>query len=435
MSIDQLIDKATSPDLQDDDYGTLLDLVELVNQNPSANVITALRLLKVKLQSSNANTLLRSITLLDFLAENCGAMMKATIATPDFIDNYLLTIIDDSIIHISVKLAMVNEIYKLSKSFQNDSSLSIMTSTFNNLKSRYPDLTNQAINQSSNTSNQPPNNDEDMLIKKAIEESLRETTRTKNMVPPQQPPRQSQDRPLQPVPVAAQSSPSMNNQPQLQPQYTQQSQQQQPQQYQPPQPPQLEEDMDKPEKVVALYDLVSDDEDTLSFQKNDIITIVEEINADWLRGCLNGKAGIIPTNYVKRIPKTTNADLSNLMNLLNNSFDVETTLSQLMDLKKKLSTNSINNTQFQSILLSNNFPSKLQQIEKQKALLKQCLDLQHLKILELNSLQSNIENSLTTYQSLISQGAGSSNNIESQSDTSISQFIQTYPDISNLNIK
>ncbi|TID28967.1 hypothetical protein CANINC_002235 [Pichia inconspicua] len=477
MSIELLFDKATSPDLQDDDYATLLDIVELVNKNPSSNVTTAIRLLKVKLQSSNANTLLRSITLLDFLAENCGALMKAAIATPDFINDYLLSIIEDSLIHISIKVALTNEIYKLSKSFQSDPSLSIMTSTFNDLKIRHPDLTSQIVDQSTATIASPPNNEEDLLIKKAIEESLKDSQPQHQLQrPPQQLPVQQfqpqytqQQQPQQ----QQQQQPQQQQQqqpPQLQQQYTQQQQQQQqqfnqPQQQFPPQQqaqqpqlqpqftqhssplqpqqtmasinsqqqPQLDEDANRPDKVVALFDLSSDDEDTLSFNKNDIITIVEEINQDWLRGCLHGRAGIVPTNYVKKIPKTTHTDLANLIKLLNESFDIESTLSQLMDLSKKINTHTITNAEFQSILVSKNFPSKIQKVEQQKQLLKQILELQNLKILELKTMQSNVENSLNTYQSLISTSNDSMDPTTEQ-DSSISQFIQTYPDISKLDL-
>ena len=172
----------------------------------------------------------------------------------------------------------------------------------------------------------------------------------------------------------------------------------------------------------------TDDEDTLSFRKDDIITIVEEINKDWLRGCLNGRAGIIPTNYVKPIPKTLESDIQNLIQVLNSSFDIETTLSKLMDLNKKVKNSSMTSQQFENALLSNSFPDKIQNIEKVKAQLKQILELQKLKLLELQSIQSNIDHSLQLYQQLITESAPEPENPD------ISNFIQTYPDISSLSL-
>lgn len=415
MSIESLVDSITSPNLHDDDYGHLLDLVELVNKNPAANAIQTLRFLKVKLQSSNANTLLRAITMLDFLAQNCGAMMKANIATPEFVDSALLPIIDDSMIHVSVKYALVKEIYKLHILFKDDDSLSIMTSTFKNLQHKVPNLCYDAITEvkgnnktANNLVNAAAAAEEEIELKKAIELSLQDS------------------RP--PAPVPQQQLQQPRPQPQLQSQLqSQPSPQQLPPQVIEPSPALLE-DTSKPDKVVALFDLTSDDEDTLSFKKDDIITIVEEINADWLRGCLNGRAGIIPTNYVKRIPKTIESDLATLIETLNSSFDIETTLSQLMDLNKKVKSSPMTSQQFESCLLSNAFPNKIQKIEQIKGNMKQILELQSLKLLELKSIQSNIDNSLQVYQNLITQMA------PAPDSTEISNFIKTYPDISSLSL-
>lgn len=424
MSIESLVDQITSPNLQDDDYALLLDLVELVNKNPSLNVTESIRLLKVKLQSNNANTLLRSLTMLDFLAQNCGAMMKASIATDDFVNNNLLSIINDSLIHISVKYQVVKEIYKLSKLFKNDESLSIMTKTFNNLKLKFPNLSNQAIDEIDGKKNslnsnlnqsqlQEQQEEEDLELKKAIELSLKDSI-------PNQPQPQIQIQPQQPQSLQI---PNNSLMPQLSPQISNQQQI-----INPIDLKKFQEDTSKPEKVVALYDLSSNDEDTLSFKKDDIITIVEEINNDWLRGCLNGRAGIVPTNYVKKIPRTVEEDLENLINALNGSFDIEMTLSQLMDLNKKIKSTPMSSQQFENCLLSNSFPNKIKKIEEIKNNLKQILELHKLKLLELQSLQSNVDNSLKIYQSLITEMA------PAPTDPTISKFIQTYPDLSSLSL-
>ncbi|KAG0678136.1 ESCRT-0 subunit protein hse1 [Pichia californica] len=443
MSIESLIDQITSPNLQDDDYSLLLDLVELVNKNPSVNVTDSIRFLKVKLQSNNANTLLRSLTLLDFLAQNCGAMMKANIANENFVNNSLISIINDSLIHISVKFNVVKEIYKLSKLFNDDESLSIMKSTFNNLKLKFPNLCNQAIDEidgknSTNSKlslNYNPTNsqqdDDDIELKKAIELSLQDSVPSRQQQSIQQPQQSQQlQQPVYQSPPPQQSLqiPTNSYMPQLSPQISNQPNQSPPKIITPIDVKKFQEDCSKPEKVVALYDLNSDDEDTLSFKKDDIITIVEEINNDWLRGCLNGRAGIIPTNYVKKIPRTVENDLENLINALNGSFDIEMTLSQLMDLNKKVKTTSMTSQQFESTLLSNSFPNKIQKIEEIKINLKQILELHKLKLLELNSLQLNIDNSLKIYQSLITEM------IPTPNDPTISKFIQTYPDISSLSL-
>lgn len=44
------------------------------------------------------------------------------------------------------------------------------------------------------------------------------------------------------------------------------------------------------------------DKDDLSFKVGDIIEIVEETNADWWTGRLNGRQGLFPSNHVEKLP-------------------------------------------------------------------------------------------------------------------------------------
>lgn len=52
----------------------------------------------------------------------------------------------------------------------------------------------------------------------------------------------------------------------------------------------------------ALYDYNGQNPSTdLSFHRGDIIQLTELVNDDWWKGSLNGKTGIFPRNYVKKI--------------------------------------------------------------------------------------------------------------------------------------
>jgi len=48
----------------------------------------------------------------------------------------------------------------------------------------------------------------------------------------------------------------------------------------------------------ALYDFIGERQDELSFRENDTIQIIETINRDWWKGSLKGQEGLIPSNYV-----------------------------------------------------------------------------------------------------------------------------------------
>ncbi|KAH9481730.1 Unconventional myosin-Ie [Psilocybe cubensis] len=53
----------------------------------------------------------------------------------------------------------------------------------------------------------------------------------------------------------------------------------------------------------ALWAYSSNDAEDLSFAPGDIIEIVEETNADWWTGRVNGKQGLFPSTYVEKLPE------------------------------------------------------------------------------------------------------------------------------------
>ncbi|KAJ7242759.1 hypothetical protein B0H12DRAFT_1131941 [Mycena haematopus] len=55
-------------------------------------------------------------------------------------------------------------------------------------------------------------------------------------------------------------------------------------------------------RVKALWDFNEEDEQSLSFRAGDTIEIIEETNADWWTGRLNGREGVFPANYVEKLP-------------------------------------------------------------------------------------------------------------------------------------
>ncbi|OBA17878.1 uncharacterized protein OGAPODRAFT_41673, partial [Ogataea polymorpha] len=275
MSLKESIDKATSAELTEDDFGLLLDVVDIVKSDADTNIEESVDIIKTKLESNNANVILRSVSLLDFLAENCGAMMRGQIAKRSFVNNYLVKLVNDPKMHNSIKYAVIKEIYKLSKSFKGDESLRAMEDSFKELQKKYLYLCQQAVSEVDGTP-KPASGEEDEELRKAIEMSLRETG-------PPFSERQS-------TTVAEQAF----NVPAAAPEHAQA-----------PAPAPVP----APEKVRALYDLQSNDDDTLSFKKDDIIVVVEKVNDDWIRGCLNGNLGIVPVNYVEKVPQATEREL------------------------------------------------------------------------------------------------------------------------------
>ncbi|GME85757.1 unnamed protein product [Ambrosiozyma monospora] len=341
MSLEFAIERATSAELTEDDWGQLLDIVDLVKSNPDEYIPESISVVKSRLNSGNANVILRTITLIDFLAENCGAMMKLEISEKSFVNDNLVKLVRDNYTYNIVRYAIIKEIYKLSKSFKGDQSLRIMEDTFNELKTLHQYLCEQAVSEVDIGTNGPDTaEDENEKLSQAIELSLKES---------------------QGLPSTA--------------------------------------------RVMALYDFESADEDILSFKKDNIISIVETINVNWLRGCLNGKVGMIPVDYVKKIPPTTDQQLQQLITTLNRYMDIRVFLSQLMDLSTKHGTTAISNQEFEAILKGNGISACLNEVENVKETLKEILDLYQVKILELQSMSSNADSDIDIYNNLLAEHA------------------------------
>lgn len=54
----------------------------------------------------------------------------------------------------------------------------------------------------------------------------------------------------------------------------------------------------KTDKVIALYPYKAINDDELSFEKDDIISVLGRDEPEWWRGELNGIVGLFPSNYV-----------------------------------------------------------------------------------------------------------------------------------------
>lgn len=57
------------------------------------------------------------------------------------------------------------------------------------------------------------------------------------------------------------------------------------------------------ERVMALYPYQAQNEDELSFEKGDVISVLAKEETAWWRGELNGVSGVFPSNYVSPMCK------------------------------------------------------------------------------------------------------------------------------------
>ena len=54
-------------------------------------------------------------------------------------------------------------------------------------------------------------------------------------------------------------------------------------------------------KVKALYNNIGDDADELTFNKDDILVVKDQINEEWLICTTGNRSGIVPFSYVQAV--------------------------------------------------------------------------------------------------------------------------------------
>ncbi|KAK6197957.1 uncharacterized protein RJT21DRAFT_122779 [Scheffersomyces amazonensis] len=284
ISLENLINRATDATLTQDNWQYILDVCDKISSNPEDGTKQAIRVISTKLSSRDANVILRSLSLLVSIAENCGSRMKQEIATKSFIQDNLIKKLKDNKLHKTVKYKIVEVIDQLYHEFKSDPSLKPMTDAYNKVKSEYSQYF-----KSSSAPSKPEKREiskvdkvkEDEELQRVLKLSLQEYEREQSV-----------------------RKTYLNSKPLPE---TKQEQDQAQSERQPNQSPSPEaQTIATVSKVRALYDLISYEADELSFRKGDVITVIESVYRDWWRGSLpNGKIGIFPLNYVTPIVNKT----------------------------------------------------------------------------------------------------------------------------------
>ncbi|KAI5951074.1 HSE1 [Candida jiufengensis] len=313
--LDTLINKATDPTLTTDNWQYILDVCDKISSDPELETTRAINLIKAKISSTkDANIILRSLSLITSIAENCGSRMKQEIATKSFLQDCLIKKLQDKKLHITVKYKIIEVLEQLNKSFKNDPSLKPMNDAYNKAKYEYPQYFKAQHGPSKPAKQertQQDKNKEDEELQRVLKMSLQEYEDEQNL--------KKQYLNNKPLPEANNnqsippSSPDSSNETQT---------------------------VATVSKVRALYDLISYEEDELSFRKGDVITVIESVYRDWWRGSLpNGKIGIFPLNYVTPIVNKTPQELAKEAEIENQLLNVEQ--RKIERLLALLSTNDI----------------------------------------------------------------------------------------------
>lgn len=303
-TLEHLINRATDATLTADNWEYILEVCDKISSDPEQSTKQAITILSTRLASKDANVVLRSLSLLVAIAENCGSRMKQEIATKSFLQDNLISKLSDKKLHTTVKCRIVEVIEQLHNTFKSDPSLKPMSDAYKKVKSNYKHYLKSIQGPSKPAKHEIAPRDkqrEDDELQRALRLSLQEYEREQTMKK-----------------IYLDNKPLPENKQEKQ-------QEQKPQEKQPNEsPPNELQTVATVSKVRALYDLISYEKDELSFRKGDVITVIESVYRDWWRGSLpNGKIGIFPLNYVTPIVNKSTQEISEELAAEDNLINIE----------------------------------------------------------------------------------------------------------------
>ena len=276
-SLSKAVGRATDPKLRTDNWQYIIDVCDIVKLDPEDNGKEVMSLIETRLRQNDANVILRSLSLILSLAENCGSRLQQEVSSKHFTE-LLYSLVESNSVHISVKREVARVVKQLSKSFRDDPSLIAMTQLKRKIKQNYSYLYDRPDKPRKDALSTDARERENWELEEALRLSLQEYESQQQQQQQQQ-----------------QQSPVVSS--------TQQQQEQQIQQQ--PGMGAAPEAATTVRRVRALYDLATEEPDELSFRKGDVIVVLEQVYRDWWRGSLKGKIGIFPLNYVVPIAEPT----------------------------------------------------------------------------------------------------------------------------------
>lgn len=278
MSITRSILRATDGTLRTDNWQYILDVCDRVREDPEDGGEEAMQVIEERLEQKDANVILRTLSLIVSLAENCGSRLKQLISSKHF-TRELYALIESKSVHTTVKRETAKMVKQLASSFKDDPSLRYMGDLLSRIRSSAPHLleSDQPNVPSKKEMSTESKVKEDQDFEEALKLSLAEYEQ------------QQQRHEQPPANVSTHSGREAEAAPRQQ-----------------------DVESSAPaviKKVRAMYDLSSTEADELSFRKGDVIVVLEQVYRDWWRGTLCGKVGIFPLNYVTPIEEPSSQEL------------------------------------------------------------------------------------------------------------------------------
>ncbi|CEP60897.1 ESCRT-0 subunit protein HSE1 LALA0_S02e02168g [Lachancea lanzarotensis] len=259
--------KATDGKLRADNWQYILEVCDLVKEDPEDGGRAAVEIVQERLKVTDANVVLRTLSLVVSLAENCGSRLQQAISSKVFTKE-LFNLITSSNVHWEVKKEVAKTIAQLSDSFQRDPSLRGMQDLYSKVEAQTPTLLQENGVPRKTEMADNTKRDEEKELEEALRLSTLEYEKASKSPNGLQQNTPDAVRPVSPNNGHISSTTGVR-------------------------------------KVRALHNLTGRDTEELSFRKGDTIAVIEQVYRDWWRGSLRGRIGIFPLNYVTPVVEKT----------------------------------------------------------------------------------------------------------------------------------
>ncbi|KAL3282098.1 hypothetical protein HHI36_005296 [Cryptolaemus montrouzieri] len=268
--ITEEIDKATDENNTEENWGEIMTICDKAGRN-SEDAKKYLKAIIKRLYHADPHVAIQAVVLLDACVKNSGKKFHLEVASRDF-ENEFTKLMTKG--HPSASKKMRECLKRWSENeFKNDSTLNLIPSLYAKLKSSGMDFnfsSDTPPKKSASLSKDPDvveSNEEEEMIMKAIELSLKESTGS---------PRATANTNTSLYPSTNLSSVSMTS-----------SQ------------PSTSVPTKEPIKVQAIYDFEAAEDNELTFNAGDIIYVIDDSDQNWWKGTnQKGAEGLFPSNFV-----------------------------------------------------------------------------------------------------------------------------------------
>ncbi|KAL5531673.1 hypothetical protein ACEPAG_4550 [Sanghuangporus baumii] len=340
---EELVAKTTDENLTSENWELILNICDKVQEEGEAGARNVIAAVLKRLTHRNPNVQLYALALTEALSKNCGQQVNREVASRSFTQG-LERIVTDRTTHDKVKRKALSLIYMWTAEFESDPSLGIMEECYENLRSKGYKFEEP---------NEPPPPQVDDEIRRREEEELQRALEmsvhdkggrsawqdaygagsSSSAGPSTSAYNTGSNRPIDAPPSGAASRYSVNDYGYAKtttgyvPARTPSPKAQSPVIPSPAtalpsyaaasagstlvkSSSQTSLPLTSVSRVRALHNFEGTEQGELTFEKGDIIKVVDRNYKDWWRGQLKGRTGIFPVNYVELLPDPTPEEIA-----------------------------------------------------------------------------------------------------------------------------